>query len=71
MYILIKFLLPCYKGNALHAYFVIRRMLTAVKYSSFWHFGAKKFACNLFALKLACKLQRILRDQVKRRNFAK
>ena len=56
IYILIKFLLCCYRGNALHAYFVIWRMLTAVKYWSFRHFGTRKFACNFFALKLACKL---------------
>ena len=56
IYILIKFLLCCYRGNALHAYFVIWRMLTAVKYCSFGHFGAGKFACDFFALKLAYKL---------------
>ena len=56
IYILIKLQLCCYKGNALHAYFVIWRMLTAAKYWSFQHFGATKFASNFFALKLPCKL---------------
>ena len=56
--------------NMMHISSQIWRLLTAMKYWSFRHFGSRNFAFNLFALKLACK-RVFSRDQLSPFGFTK